>query len=202
MQIFPIINIQNRTQDPLSILGNIQKIMPREIDFKHFSKPMTSNILLEQSTALSKATIFSCLRQDLVRRLLHTRRETEWQSRLNLIEEYTQLLSNSGHKFSFSKSVILQAITKYETMVWRSELNKENKKYLPLYRERQFDHKNRIITKYINPSVWYSGEKVKDPYRNIWKGKIKRSFNRNLPKFSRALLRKKKKKKRRWKRKE
>ena len=47
-----------------------------EIDFIHFTKPMANNVLLESGTSLSKATIFNSLRQDLVRRLLNTRRET------------------------------------------------------------------------------------------------------------------------------
>ena len=70
-------------------------------------------------------------------------------------------------------------------MVWRSLLSYEKKSFLPLYRERQYDQNRRKITKYIMPSVWYSGEQIKDPYRNMWKGRIKRNFNRSSTKLQR-----------------
>ena len=140
---------------------------------------MANNVLLESSTALSKATIFSSLRQDLVRRLLNTRREADWSTRIEVIEEYTQLLANSGHKYAFAKSIILQAITKYEVMVKRSLLNENDKRFTPLYRGRDFKQDERKIMKYVSPFIWFTNENIKDPYRNMWKGKIKRSFNRN-----------------------
>ena len=153
-----------------------------EIDFTHFTKPMANNILLESNTALSKATIFSALRQDLIRRLLHTRRQTPWEERIKIIEDYTRLLANSGHKYSFSKSIILQAITKYEWMVERSLLEEKDRRYLPLYRNKGFDQPRRKILKYILPSVWYTDDNIKDPYRNQWKNNIKRSFDRKKEK--------------------
>ena len=151
-----------------------------EINFKHYTKPMASNLLLERTTALSKETVFNSLRQDLVRRLLHTRRESDWSDRMEIIENFTQLLANSGHRYDFCKSIILQALTKYEDMYYRSTLDETNKLFLPLYRDRIFDRDRRQITKYISPLVWYTGSNVKDPYRNNWKGKLKYKENRNL----------------------
>ena len=83
-----------------------------EITFRHFYKPMINNLLLQNGTALSKNTVFSSLRQDLVRRLLNTCVSEGMDQRLAVIEEYIQLLVNSGHRFSFIKSICLQAITK------------------------------------------------------------------------------------------
>ena len=182
--IFECLNFTTETQNDfkqgtLPTLDVQTKTSPEgTIDFRHFTKEMASNILLEANTALSKSTIFSALRQDLIRRLLNTRRETDWSTRINIIEEYTQLLANSGHKYSFAKAVILQAITKYEFMVERANLPSTDKKHIPLYRERIFDQPARKILKYITPLVWYTGENLKDPYRHQWKKKIKRSFNR------------------------
>ena len=88
-------------------------------------------------------------------------------------------MSNSGHKYSFAKSIILQAITKYEMMVHRSQLDENDRKYLPLYRKREFKCTERKMVKYTTPYVWYSGEEIKDPFRNMWKSKIKRSFNKD-----------------------
>ena len=43
-----------------------------EIEFKYYAKPMSSGLVIQLGTALSKQTIFSSLRQDLIRRLLNT----------------------------------------------------------------------------------------------------------------------------------
>ena len=150
---------------------------------------MASNILLEASTALSKSTIFSALRQDLIRRLLNTRREIDWTERINVINRYTEMLANSGHKFAFTKSIVLQAVTKYEWMVERSKLDPENKLFLPLYRERIYNQPERKIIKYIAPTMWYTGENIKDPYRHQWKARIKRRHNRNKTKMAGILAR-------------
>ena len=109
-----------------------------EITFRHFYKPMINNLLLQNGTALSKNTVFSSLRQDLVRRLLNTCVSEGMDQRLAVIEEYIQLLVNSGHRFSFIKSICLQAITKYEYMLGRNNLDPSDDKYQPLYCERNF----------------------------------------------------------------
>ena len=51
--------------------------------------------------------IFSSLGQDLVRRLLNTSNKEGVEIKLSVIEDFTQLLVNSGHKFAFIKSIIL-----------------------------------------------------------------------------------------------
>ena len=67
------------------------------ISFKHFYKPMINNLVLEKGTALNQNTIFSSLRQDLVRRLLNTSRDENLTVRIGVIENFTQLLINSKH---------------------------------------------------------------------------------------------------------
>ena len=93
-----------------------------EIEFLHYTKPMASGLLVQNGTALGKQTVFASLRQDLIRRLLHVSDHFGVVEELKVIEDFTQSLANSGHKYSFSKSVILQAITRFKTMKIRSSL--------------------------------------------------------------------------------
>ena len=146
--------------------------------FRHFSKPMINNIVLQNGTALSKGIVFSSLRQDLVRRLLNTSAGEDIQHRISVIDEFIQLLVNSNHRFQFIKSIVLQAITKYEYMLGRAGLDPEDEKYQPLYRERSYMEEERKILKYINPCTWYTGENLGEKFRQDWKRFIKRKHTR------------------------
>ena len=99
------------------------------IRFKHFDKPMASNLTLQRGTSLSKTTIFSSIRQDLCRRLLNTSRLEEIEVFKEVVENYIQILVNSGHQFSFIKAAVLQALTRFKYMEERSRLLRTNPKY-------------------------------------------------------------------------
>ena len=87
-----------------------------KIMYKFYVKPMANNLTLQLGTGLSKNTVFSSLRQELIRRMLNCSLDLDWDERLMVIEDYIQVLVNSGHRFSFIKSITLQALTKYKFM--------------------------------------------------------------------------------------
>ena len=128
------------------------------ISYKFFSKPMSSNLVLQKGTALSAGCIFSSLRQDLVRRLLNTDTSQPTDVRLKIINEFIQNMTNSGHVFIYIKSVVLQALSKYVYMVGRSELNQDHKRYAPLHRTRFYNNEIRKLRKYTNHALWYTGD--------------------------------------------
>ena len=144
-----------------------------KIMFKFFSKPMANNITIQHGTGLSKSTVFSALRQEVIRRMLNTSIEIDFDERLRIVEDFIQLMINSGHRYKFIKSVILQAITKYKFMVGRSRLPEDKEKFKPLYRARCFDQLRRDIAKRVEGSTWYKGIEVHDKFRNEWKSDVK-----------------------------
>ena len=125
------------------------------ISFEYFHKEMENNRVLDRTTALSKGTIFSALRQNLVRRMLNTGEMIQNETRLLIIEKFIQLMTNSGHKFGFIRSVVQQALTKYVYMVQRSKLDKRDPKYQPLYRQYNYKRHERIMQKCAEGLVWY-----------------------------------------------
>ena len=153
----PTLDFQTQVQDSGKIV------------FKFFSKPMANNITIQYGTGLAKNTIFSALRQELVRRMLNCCVDLNWDERLSIIGDFIQLLINSGHRFAFVKSVTLQALTRYKFMIRRSKLDEHDKKYRPLYRARSFDYLNRTVAKMVDCMTWYKGMKVYDLFRNDWK---------------------------------
>ena len=144
------------------------------IRYKFFSKPMSSNLLLMNGTALSKSCVFSSLRQDLVRRLINTDYLEGINCRLEIINRFIQLMVNSGHKFQYLKSVVLQAISKYVYMIQRSNVEISNKIYCPLHRGRTYKQNHRKLLKYTNQAMWFSNDKPGDKFKDTWKWWIKR----------------------------
>ena len=141
----PTLDFQTKVQETGKIL------------FKFFSKPMANNLTIQYGTGLAKNTIFSALRQELIRRLTNCSLEVDGEERLHVINQFIQLLINSGHRYAFIKSVTLQAITRYRYMVMRSKLSTDDEKYKPLYRARSFDHLRRKISKMVEHMTWYRG---------------------------------------------
>ena len=156
----PTLDFQTQVQDTGKIL------------FKFFNKPMANNVTLQRGTGLSKSVIFSSLRQELIRRMLNSSTDLDWDIRLSIVSDFIQLLVNSGHRYSFIKSVILQAITKYKFMVRRSVLDKKDARYRPLYRPRSYDQLKRKICKLVGGKTWFKGNEIYDQYKNEWKSKI------------------------------
>ena len=135
-----------------------------QIEFKFYEKPMSSGLVIQSGTALSQQTIFTSLRQNLIRRLLNTSEHMSAEVRMQIVENFTQSLINSGHRFSFIKSIILQALTRYEYMKERSILDPNDKRYKPLYRKRTFNFRERTMLKKVERYTWYKNINLGDPY--------------------------------------
>ena len=89
--IFKFLGFTTECQDDYSngmlpTLDFMTRTLPNgQISFEYFSKDMVNNRMLDFKTALSKGTIFSALRQNLVRRLLNTGTMVDQATRLGII---------------------------------------------------------------------------------------------------------------------
>ena len=149
-----------------------------KITCRFFRKPTCNNIVLQNGSCLPKNTIFSSLRQEVIRRLLHTSKDVPIDFKVSMLEEFIKLMRNSNHQYSFIKSVVMQGITKYNFMRWRSELPIDDQKFCPLHRARSYNSVERTLTKYANRVFWFSDEKVGDPFKQEWRRDIKRKGER------------------------
>ena len=143
-----------------------------EIEYKYFRKPMASGLLIQKGTALSKQTVFSSLRQELIRRLTNISDHFQISTHIEVIEEFTKCLANSGHRFSFGKSIILQALTRYKFIKERDRMEEANKLYRPMFRGREYDFELRCKQKHTEKWTWYTGKRFGDAYRHNWKRRI------------------------------
>jgi len=95
-------------------------------------------------------------------------------AKFTIIEDFIQQMRNSGHKFQFIKSVVLQAITKHEYMLERDKLKPTSKRYCPMYRTRSHKQTERIMIKHVGALTWFTVENLDDPFKQGWKGRIRR----------------------------
>ena len=142
--------------------------------YRFYSKPTNNNLVIENGTGLAKDIVFSSLRQEVIRRLSNTCDLVSNEQKNEIVCDLIQLMINSKHKFAFIKSVILQGLTKFQFMKYRSKLAPTDRKFMPLHRERGFKRHERILIKYVNVMLWYKEEKLSDPFRQLWKRKIRR----------------------------
>ena len=101
--------------------------------YQFFQKPMSNNVVIQEQAALSEMVKVSSLTEEVVRRLKHTSRGLEKSYRLETLEDFSQRMSNSGHKSQFMKRVLLTGIAKYEKKVEESLLDKRDPKFKPLH---------------------------------------------------------------------
>ena len=158
------------------------------VEYIFYRKPMANNLVLQHGTALSKGCVYSSLRQELVRMLLNTDLGQGIETRIELVEQFTQLLVNSGHHYRYIKSIIMQALTKFSYMVQRNNYPVNHKKYMPLHRSKSFHSLERKLLKYAGRATWFMDEKFGDKFKDSWKTWIVKKENRHVSKMARVKL--------------
>ena len=104
--------------------------------------------------------------------MLNTSHHIDIENRLQIVEDFIQSMVNSGHRYAFVKSVVLQALTRYDFMCERGRKNLEDPKYLPLYRKRDYRFDERVKLKHVDKYNWFTNLNLKDPFRNMWKFRV------------------------------
>ena len=66
-----------------------------------------------------------------------------------ILSKYAQKLINSGHSVDSTKIIIVQGVTKYVHKLKRSELDRGSEDFAPLYLSKEYQEKDRQVTKYL-----------------------------------------------------
>ena len=126
----------------------------RTIHFEFFQKPMSSNLVLQASTALSETVKVASLKEEVVRRLKHTSERLGHAKRMETLEELSQMMMNSGHKPKFIKSILIGGILRFENKLKQSKLDKDAPGYKPLH-QPSGRCKERLKNKVLKKNNWY-----------------------------------------------
>ena len=104
-----------------------------KIWYQFFQKPMSNNVVIQERSALSDQVKVSSLQEEVVRRLKHTNSDLPNQDRIDVLEDLSQRMVNSGHKPFFIKRVLVTGISKYERKLQQSKLDPDDKNFKHLH---------------------------------------------------------------------
>jgi hypothetical protein len=119
-----------------------------------FEKHMASNVVIQAEPAFSEQVKLASLTQEVVRRIKHTSLELPHYRRLEVLEQFSQKLANSGHGLPFMERILLTRIAKYKWMVEASNQPVGSKGHKPLH-QPSGSCMSRFRKKMLAKQNWY-----------------------------------------------
>ena len=124
-----------------------------------FEKPTNSNVTIQLRSAMSQDSKIQVLSNDLIRRLKNSSEELGGGAKLEIVDNYTQKLLNSGYKGETLQRIITNGIKGYESKLRRCK--EEGRK---LHRSSTDSQGARIRKKLLAKSNWFRKSKKKEEY--------------------------------------
>ena len=129
------------------------------IEYKFYEKPVSSNVTVQQKTAMDENNKMKTLSNELTRRLLNTSESLGDTVGIQVVDSYSQKLMNSGYRKEQIQKIIINGIKCYERKL--GECRNGTRK---LHRTGQDSSGSRYRKKVTNKTEWY--RKKKKPEEN------------------------------------
>ena len=98
---------------------SLQVDRENKVQYKFYEKPMCSNVTVQKRSAMGEDAKVQVVSNDLVRRLLNNSEELGAGSKVEIVDNYSQKLSNGGYRGEQLRRIILNGIKGYEGKVRR-----------------------------------------------------------------------------------
>ena len=128
------------------------------IEYKFYEKPVSSNVTVQQRTAMDENNKMKTLSNELTRRLLNTSESLGDTVRIEVVDKYSQKLFNSGYRKEQIQRIVINGI----------------KGYVRKLRDCRSGTKKLHRTGYESSG---SRNRKKVTYKTVWFRKRKRSEN-------------------------
>ena len=128
-----------------------------QVQFKFYEKPTSSNTTVQRRTAMGEDTKIQIVSNDLVRRLKNNSEDLGQGAKVEIVDNYTQKLRNSGYTREQLKKIISNGITGYEGR--RRRCLKEGRF---MHRTSVNSQGARIRKKLLAKSNWFKKKKKVD----------------------------------------
>ena len=116
--------------------------MVQQVYYDFFLKPMLLKRTILASSALPWQQKRTVLTQELIRRLLRTKKELPCQVKQKTLSSYMQILKNSGYNFKFRREILKSGLNGYNNILMQSENGTK-----PMYRNKEYRASTRRLEK-------------------------------------------------------
>ena len=120
-----------------------------QVNYEFFSKPTAPKTTLHVTSVnpwQQKRTTFT---QEVIRRLLRTRKYQKCTDKQKVLNEYMQVLKNSGYNSNFRREILKAGISGYQKILEDDRLGKK-----PLYRSKEWRSSARRMEKKNKKRNW------------------------------------------------
>ena len=124
--------------------------------YKFYEKPMCSSVTVQRRTAMGEDSKIQVVSNDLIRRLLNNAEELGAASKVEVVDQYSQKLANSGYEGEQLRRIVLNGIKGYEGRVKRSK--REGRR---LHRSSIDSLGARIRKKLVGKTDWFRKRRSK-----------------------------------------
>ena len=128
-----------------------------QILYDFFEKPTSSNMTVQRRTAMGEDSKIQVLSNDLVRRLLNSSEKLGQGAKVQIVDDYSQKLVNSGYRGEQLSRIITNGIKGYE-----GKLKRCREQGRPLHRSSTDSQGARIRKKLLAKSKWFKKKKRKE----------------------------------------
>ena len=157
----------NYDDGAIPILDLKVKMNPEEnnrIDYQFYEKPSRNEKVIMANAAMSTQSIRTILTQECMRRLRNTNTDLGEEVQRRHLDKFMLTLKKSGHSVQFRKQILNSAIKGFEEI-----LEQDRKGVKPLFRNRNWNEKERSEAKKNNKTNWFNKNKGKGKPKIVYK---------------------------------
>ena len=134
-----------------------------QVLYRFYQKPMASRQALHKNTAMAENAKMQSLANDLTRRMLTTSESLPTSVRLGVVDDYAQILVNSGHGIQSARKSCSSGLLFYEKRLYESKRPGGK----PLHQSEKQSRGKRVWKKMTGKTDWYKDETNKRKLEDV-----------------------------------
>ena len=122
--------------------------------FLFYSKPMSSNPVLQRKSAMPENMKMASLNQEVIRRMLNTSKDLDDARRMTVVDNFAKKIRKSGYCIKQTRDIMMGSLKGYD---WKLNLSRDqsNPKWKPLHEGANFNATGRRNKKIVSKSNWF-----------------------------------------------
>ena len=125
--------------------------------YRFFEKTMSTNLMVEAGSALSREVKLATLSEEVARRLRNTSLRLDSTQRLEILEKACTKMRTSGHTEEFIRLAVEKGIRAFDDKVKRSCLNEDHPSFQQLFPKAGWRINLKSKEKALKRSKWFKG---------------------------------------------